>query len=95
MYIAVVKDDKKETVYRAVSKSLVGLTRIFSALDSAPFINGVIMQGDSIDNPEYFVPKVVKKGKVIKAKLLYLSNMQDMFHDIVKYSETHGASDLT
>lgn len=94
MYIAVVKDDKKETVYRASSKSLVGLTRIFSALDSALFINGVVMQGDSIDNPEYFVPKVIKKGKVTKAKLLYLTNIQEVFKDIVKYSETHGAHDL-
>ena len=95
MYIAVVKDDKKETVYRAGSKSLVGLTRIFSALDSASCINGVVFEGTAIDDPKFFALKVIKKGKVKKATLVDWANVEDTFRSIVQYAKTHGASDLT
>lgn len=94
MYIAIVKDDKKEMVYRACSKTIIGLTRTFLAMESASHINGLVYYGTNVDMPSCYAFKVIKKGKVKTATLWDLTNQDDTLHDIVQYAKEHGAYDI-
>lgn len=94
MYIAIVKDEEKKHVYRACSNSYAALTRTFLAMDSAPYINGLVYFGTNVDMPSTFTCRVIKKGKVKKATLLELADHEETLHDIVQYAKEHGAHDI-